>query len=195
MADPIRTAVLRRQEIHRLSGVETPLWLQGSEKGFSRIPRTLSLLAVLMKRPELSGNRDPSSVYVELHTRHLGEGVVELTHEADHAFASGYTGNRAIRTWRDRMRLLEQLGFIRIMSKPGRKLGYALLVHPSLAVTHIKDAGKIDERWMLDWWIAYRARQIETRETRVEHLTQDDSGTEPSSPVPLSPEETRVVQD
>ena len=180
MVESVRTAVLRRQEIHRLSQVEAPLWLAEPEKGFSRVPRTLSLLAVLMKRRELSGNRDPSSVYVELHTRHLGEGVVELTHEADHALAAGYTGNRAIRTWRDRMRLLEQLGFIHIMSKLGRKLGYALLIHPSFAVAQIKDQGKVEDQWMLDWWTAYRARQIETGETSADRLVKAfPSGTSP----------------
>ena len=194
MADPARTAVARRQEIRRLSGIDTPLWLQEPEKGFARIPRTLPLLAVLMRRPELSGNRDPSSAYLELHTRHLGEGVVELTHEADHAYASGYTGNRAVRTWRDRMRLLEDLGFVRIMSKLGRRFGYALLLHPSLVVARVREEGKIDEGWMRDWWIAYRARQTETGETRAEKLgvLDSDGDAEPSGPMPPSARRKRV---
>ena len=48
--------------------------------------------------------KDPSSVYLDLISRQRGEGVIEMGHEADHVFASGYTGRRAVRTWQERMR-------------------------------------------------------------------------------------------
>ena len=146
--------------------VDVPLWLEEDrrESGYMRAPRTLPLILVLLRRPELSGSQDPSPVYVELLSRHMGEGIVELTHEGDHAYGSGYTGTRAVRTWRDRMRKLEKHNFIEIKPKAGRKFGYALIIHPAIAVDEIRKSKKVDENWFEEWWQVYRARQIDTKE-------------------------------
>lgn len=52
-------------------------------------PRTLPLILSLLSSNEISGNKDPSSVYLDLISGQRGEGVIEMGHEADHAFASG----------------------------------------------------------------------------------------------------------
>jgi hypothetical protein len=67
----------------------------------------------LLKSKALSGRQDPSSAYLALWARHFDSGVVEITNELEMAYDSGYTGTRAQRTWQERMRLLEKLGFIK----------------------------------------------------------------------------------
>src|SRR5437870_5052588 len=85
----------------------------GTGNGWFKGPRTLPLVLSLLSRKDLTAGRDVSRVYLELMARHMDGGVVEIGNEGDHAYAAGYTGNRAIRTWCERMHLLENLGFIK----------------------------------------------------------------------------------
>lgn len=96
----------------------------------------------------------------------MGEGIVELSLEEDHAYASGYYGTRATRTWRERMRVLEEVGLIKVHSKGFRKYAYILLVHPTLVIEKLKEEGKVSD----EWWSIYRERQIETKEPSAEVL-------------------------
>jgi hypothetical protein len=54
---------------------------------------------------ELSGGRsgDPSPVYLELWCRNLGQGNITVSDEQECAYAAGCDGNRAVRTWKERM--------------------------------------------------------------------------------------------
>lgn len=56
------------------------------------------------------------------------------------------------------MRLLEKNGFIKTKAKGNQLFGLTLLVHPTVVVQRLRDAGKVPDRW----WNAYRARLIET---------------------------------
>jgi hypothetical protein len=85
----------------------------GTGSGWFKGPRTLPLILAFLSDKKLTGGRDVSRVYLELMARHMDGGIVEIGNEGDHAFGSGYTGTRAIRTWCERMQLLERLGFIR----------------------------------------------------------------------------------
>lgn len=142
-------------------------WTGENEKGWFRAPRTLPLVLGLLGEKTLSGNQDPTKVYVELLARHIDGGVIEMGHEGDHAFAAGYDGPRAIRTWRERMRVLEKLGFIRTKRAGNQDFKYVLLVHPTTALQQLRDAGKIPDHW----WNTYRARQLETKEANHEART------------------------
>lgn len=139
-------------------------WAVGAETGWFRAPRTLSLILELVASKDLSGRSDPSRVYLELLARHIDGGVVEMTNEADHAYAAGYFGSRAVRTWQERMRILEENGFIKTKQVGNQRYKYVLLVHPTTAVQRLRDAGKISDLW----WDTYRARQIETKEASHE---------------------------
>lgn len=143
-------------------------WTGESDVGWFRAPRTLSLIMTLISEKELSDNKDLSSVYLELLTCHIDNGIIEMGHEADHAYAAGYTGPRAIRTWQERMRALEDLGFIRIKGIGAHRYKYVLLIHPTVAIQRLHAAGKIPN----EWWDAYRGRQIQTKEERFEEREQ-----------------------
>jgi len=85
----------------------------------------------------------------ELLARHIDGGVIEMGHEGDHAFAAGYDGPRAIRTWRERMRVLEKLGFIRTRGAGNQDFKYVLLVHPTTALQRLRDAVKVPDHWWI----------------------------------------------
>lgn len=154
----------RRETIRKQYWPRQDAWTGDDEKGWFRAPRTIPLVMSLLRSKSISGKKDPSSVYLELLGRHLGQGVVEMGHEADHAYAAGYEGSRAVRTWQERMQLLEKIGFIRIVRAGNQRYKYVLLVHPTVAVQRLHDSGKVAG----EWWNAYTARKIETKELTYE---------------------------
>lgn len=162
----------RREKLRKEFWPSEEAWTGENEKGWFRAPRTLPLLLGLLGEKSLSGNQDPAKVYVELLARHIDGGVIEMGHEADHAFAAGYDGPRGVRTWRERMRTLEKLGIIRTRRVGNQDFKYVLLVHPTVAIQRLRDAGKVSDHW----WGAYRARQIETKEAPYEARTGAKKG-------------------
>ena len=117
----------RREEIRKEHWPNESLWTGEKEKGWFPVPRSLPLVLALLKSKQISGKKDPSSVYLELLSRQRGEGVIEMMHENDHAFAAGYEGTRAVRTWQERMKVLEANGFIQTKQVGNQRYKYVPL--------------------------------------------------------------------
>lgn len=154
----------RREALRREFWPGEDPWTGDNDKGWFRAPRTLPLLLVLLSQKALSGKQDPTRVYLELFARHIDSGVIEMCHEGDHAFAAGYDGSRSVRTWQERMRMLERLGLIRTRRVGNQEFKFVLLVHPTTVIKKLRDDSKVPAHW----WDAYRARQIETKEATHE---------------------------
>jgi hypothetical protein len=154
----------RREEIRIQHFAKEDLWTGEGEKGWFSVPRTLPLVLALLSSKEISKKRDPSSVYLELLSRQRGEGVIEMGHETEHAFASGYVGSRAVRTWLERMKILEDNGFIRTLQVGNQRYKYVAIVHPTTAVQQLRNKKKVDE----NWWNAYLANKRESKEPTFE---------------------------
>jgi hypothetical protein len=135
-------------------------WTGENEKGWFKAPRTLPLVLALISSKTVSGKLDPTRVYLELWSRHMGEGVIEMRHEGEHAYAAGYIGTRGIRTWQERMKLLEAHGIIKTKQIGGQRYKYVLLVHPTTVVEKLSQADKVPS----DWLDTYKDRQLETKE-------------------------------
>lgn len=147
------------------------VWTGENEKGWFYAPRTLPLVLVLIRSKELSGRSDPTGTYLELWSRHVDGGVIEMKHEGEHAYAAGHVGSRGIRTWQEHMRILEKNGFIKIKSIGNHRYRYVLLIHPTSAVHKLRTAGKVSDHW----WDTYCARQIETKERTYEQRKKSKS--------------------
>jgi hypothetical protein len=130
----------RREEIRQQYWPDEDLWTGEKEKGWFPVPRTLPLILALLSSKDISHKKDPSSVYLELLSRQKGEGVIEMVHENDHAFAAGYEGNRAVRTWLERMKILEDNGFIHTVRVGNQRYRYVAIVHPTSAIQHLRNA-------------------------------------------------------
>ena len=148
------------------------------EKGFFNAPRTLPLVLAVLAQKDVSGNQDPGAVYIELLSRHKYEGIVEIGNEGDHAFNAGYTGNRATRTWRERMRILEKTGFIKVMKRANQEFGWVFLVHPAVVLQHLRAQGRMST----EFWDAYELRQIEGKERTYEELAEKHRLDDPTVP-------------
>jgi hypothetical protein len=137
------------------------------QQGWFRAPRTLPLILTLLSTKKITGSAlDPGSVYLDLLARHRDSGVVEMVDAGDHSYAAGYQGNRGIRTWKERMKLLENLGFIKSKKGGNQQYKFVLLVHPTIVVHHLLDQGVVDPHW----YATYRARQIDAKEPSYEDL-------------------------
>lgn len=164
MAD--KSGVAKRREEIRQQHFETEeLWTGEGEKGWFSVPRSLPLVLALLSSKEISKKHDPSSVYLELLSRQRGEGVIEMAHEDEHAFAAGYVGTRAVRTWQERMKILEENGFIKTLQVGNQRYKYVAIVHPTIAVQRLREGKKVDD----NWWNAYLANKRESKEPTFEH--------------------------
>jgi len=141
---PKNRAQEHRDKIRRRFFPGEDAWTGENEKGWFKAPRTLPLILSLVSSKQVSGKCDLTRVYLELWARHMGEGVIQMQHEGEHAYAAGYEGARGIRTWQERMKLLEQNGIIKVKQIGGK----------------LRQENKVEARW-LD---TYRDRQMETKE-------------------------------
>lgn len=112
------------------------LWNRSRCHGFTTIPRTLPLVMNVIDA--LSKNKPASRTYFGLWCRTYDESVVIIENPMSLAFEAGFTGERAVTTWRQRMQTLQQLGFID--SKPGSsgEFHFVLLFNPHWVVWQLK---------------------------------------------------------
>lgn len=116
---------------------DTDLWIRQKNKGFTTIPRILPIVAVIMD--SLSKNKPVSSAYFDLWCRAFDECFVVLNKQAEMAFHSGFGGQRAVQTWSGRIKILSELGFIKVASGTSGPFSYALILNPFKVVESLKD--------------------------------------------------------
>lgn len=140
-------------------GSESEIWNRKSSNGFATIPRVLPLVASLAKMLAKGSDGDPTSVYMELWSRATDEGIVQIRDEHECAYASGYTGKRAHRTWKERMGTLEDFGLVKSRPLGNREYSVILLVDPLLAAARLRADKK--RKIPPEWWNAFAARADE----------------------------------
>jgi hypothetical protein len=121
---------------------ETYLWNRSRCHGYTTVPRTISMLMNIID--SLSKNHPAGRTYFGLWCRTYDEAVVIIENPMSMAFEAGFTGERAVTTWRQRMQALKKLGFID--AKPGSsgEFHFVLLLNPHFVVWHLKP--KIQEQ-------------------------------------------------
>jgi len=116
------------------------LWNRKKEVGFTTIPRTLSYIMNMMD--DLNKNKPLSKVYFALWCRAFDEMMVNVKNEAELANEAGFSGQRAIITWRERMKALVELGFIKAKEGATGKFSYVLLVDPHRVIEELYQSNK-----------------------------------------------------
>jgi hypothetical protein len=101
---------------------------------------------------DMSPGRPVGSTYLELWCRAYEDSLVEVTNPTSFAYNSGFSGQRAVHTWRTRVRQLEELSFIRVHDGPYGLISYILILNPySVIRTHFEkktptlDVGSVGE--------------------------------------------------
>jgi tRNA pseudouridine-54 N-methylase len=93
----------------------------------------------------LSKGKPVSSTYLDLWCRTYDDAFIIANKEREMAFFSGFTGERAVRTWSSRMRILKDLGFIDIKEGPSGPISYVLIVSPYYVLRGHYEAGPVNE--------------------------------------------------
>lgn len=149
MPKPRKRDILRRQLETRAQLwpelTDNMVWGMDNE-GWVALPRLMPLMMSIMD--DLSEKGFPvSRTYLELWSRLREEQFLTLSPE-EMAFHAGFEGQRMVRTWKDRVERLAQLGFIGI--KPGH-LGpatYAVFYNPYHVIKRAYLSKKVQEnKW------------------------------------------------
>lgn len=133
------------------------LWNRKERHGFVAVPRLMPLMMSIMD--DLSGKGFPvGQTYFELWSRLLDELFLTLNRPEEMAFHAGFSGQRALRTWKDRIRRLANLGFIDVKPGPLGLLSYAILLNPYHVIKRAYQAGQVQEaKWQA---LVIRANEI-----------------------------------
>ncbi len=129
------------------------VWKSSFERGFACLPRTLPIMLELAHDKAVTGNnQDCRTAYIELLCRDWGQAIVEILDEAAHAVRAGYPSQRGLRTWRERIRTLEDAGFIEVQASAARDLGYIMIRHPDRVISDLRGQRKVTDKL----WLAYK---------------------------------------
>ncbi len=133
---------------------EQKLWNRKSVSGFTTIPRTLPLIMNIIDA--LSKNKPAGRAYFVLWCRTFDHSLLVIDNPMTLAAEAGFSGERALSTWKDRMRLLVDLGFIDAKEGPAGAYHYVLLFNPHKVVWDLRN--RIQENTF---------RQLQTRAIEI----------------------------
>lgn len=95
---------------------------------------------------------DARTTYVDLMCRIFFVGVVQIHDEQEHAYCAGFTGKRGVKSWRERMKVLKDLGFIYYRPHLQREIGFVLVRDPHIVASELFDKGLTSD----EWWAAFQ---------------------------------------
>lgn len=119
------------------------VWHRKTNDGYTTVPRTLP---IAMQAIDMQSKGQPAGhVLFCLWARSPDHPVITIENPSTFAAEAGFLGERAVDTWRRRMKKLRELNFIQ--TKPGAsgEFHYVLLVNPNAALEWMKSSGLIQE--------------------------------------------------
>ncbi|TKC91718.1 hypothetical protein FAZ69_04560 [Trinickia terrae] len=119
------------------------LWHRKKNDGYISIPRTLPI--VMQAIDMLSKGQPAGHTLFCLWARSPDHPVVTIENPSTFASEAGFTGERAVDTWRRRMKTLEELWFIRAKPGPSGDFHYVLLTNPNAVVEYLRSTGRIQD--------------------------------------------------
>jgi len=138
-----RTLDLRAQLWPELD--DALLWNRTTAKGFTTIPRSMPHILDILD--DLAGKGTPvSKVYLSLWCRVFDECMLEIKNYADLASEAGFSGQRAVTTWKQRMALLVELGFVLAERGARGEYDYLLLLNPYPIIKTLHEAKKVQKQ-------------------------------------------------
>lgn len=118
-------------------------WTRKTHDGFSTIPRTLPIAMQIIDAD--SKGQPAGHVLFCLWARMPDHPVITIENPSTFAADAGFLGERAVDTWRRRMKKLRELNFI--TTKPGAssEFYYVMLTNPNAAVEWMRNHGKVQD--------------------------------------------------
>ncbi len=136
----IRENYLRMRKEFFADVPDDSLWHRKRNVGFVSIPRCITFISLVMDE---IANTKISPTYWALWCHAFDESLVIINDQKAMAFESGFTGERAVNTWKTRMKELVDLGFIKAFAGASGTYNYVLILNPYKIIRILRDLGKI----------------------------------------------------
>ena len=127
-------ALKYRQEFWEEVGDED-LWFRLQQDGWVTTPRTMPIIINIIDA--LTKKASAGYTFFCLWCRSYEEQVVEVSNPLDFAAEAGFSGERAVGTWRQRIKALKDLGFIKT-HEGTHTYQYILLLNPHKVIRGMK---------------------------------------------------------
>ena len=119
------------------------LWHRKTNDGFTTIPRTLP---IIMQVIDMQSKGQPAGhTLFCLWARSPDYSLIVIENQVTFAAEAGFIGERAVDTWRKRMKKLRELRMIRTRPGPSGEFHYILLVNPNAALQWMRSRGLVQD--------------------------------------------------
>ncbi len=119
------------------------IWHRKTNDGFTTIPRTMPI--VMQTIDALSKGIPAGHTLFSLWARSPDTPFLTIENPIIFAAEAGFSGERAVDTWRKRMKILRELWFIMTKPGPSGEFHYVLLISPNAAVEWLRSQGKVQD--------------------------------------------------
>lgn len=123
---------------------EDQVWDRQKSDGWNSVPRTMPLIQRIMDMLAQKG-KPVSQTFLDLWCRTYDDAFVIVNKRREMAYYSGFSGERAERTWASRMRTLAALGFIDFRPGTSGPIHYVLLYNPYHVIKKLHQKGRVSE--------------------------------------------------
>lgn len=119
------------------------IWHRKTKDGFTTIPRTMP---IVMQAIDVQSKGNPAGhTLMCLWARSPDTPFLLIENPATFAAEAGFQGERAVDTWRKRMKRLRELFMIQTKPGPSGEFHYVLLTNPNSAVEWMRTHGLVQE--------------------------------------------------
>lgn len=133
----------QQQELHFPSLNPLMLWQRKVNDGYTTVPRTMPLV---MQAIDVQSKGQPAGhTLFCLWARSPDHPLIIIENPATFAAEAGFSGERAVDTWRRRMKCLEKLNFIAAKKGTAGDFNYVLLLNPNIALEQMRSDGKVQD--------------------------------------------------
>lgn len=129
-------------DLHFPGWPEIWVWNRKRDAGFISVPRILPIAMQAIDNYAPKGSPAGHTLFC-LWARSPDHVMVTIPHPATMAAESGFHGLRAVDTWRKRMKVLRDLGFIVPKKGPSGEFHYVLLMNPIAFVERMYQGGHV----------------------------------------------------
>ncbi|MEX8520373.1 MAG: hypothetical protein AB3X44_17845 [Leptothrix sp. (in: b-proteobacteria)] len=133
----------QQQELHFPKCDPLWLWQRKVNDGYTTVPRTLPL--VMQAIDDQSKGQPAGHTLFCLWARSPDHPLIIIENPATFAAEAGFSGERAVDTWRRRMKRLVELRFIAAKKGPAGEFSYVLLQNPNVAMEWMRHSTGVQD--------------------------------------------------
>jgi hypothetical protein len=132
----------QKMDLHFPGWPDFWVWSRKRDAGYITVPRILPIAMQAIDDHAAKGSPGGHTLFC-LWARSPDHVLVTIEHPTTFAAEAGFRGSRAVDTWRKRMKVLRDLGFIVPKKGPSGDFHHVLLINPIAGVERMYQGGKV----------------------------------------------------